>query len=343
LNQKSQIDLVKIFTPEHGLRTMQDSLIDDSIDPKTGLEVISLYKAGNRAPRPKQLKNIDVLIFDLQDVGVRFYTYHTTLARTLEATKNLPIDIIVLDRANPMGGKRVEGAVLGKKLLGGFSHYYPMTTVHGMTMGELAKLFNKHYKINHPRLKIIPLKNWTRNTLWEDMDYPWITPSPALPTLEQTYLYSTFGGNLAGLNLAVGRGVKNHLAFTVYGAPFITDQQAFDLANDLNSYKLPGLSFYSTSWKVTRREYLDQTCFGIRVKLDDIKKVDGLKTTLVILKEFINRFPRDIKYRRLDIRLGTKEYIKMLENDVSIEKIIKRMNKSQKIFLEQRKDSLIYK
>lgn len=258
--------LKKIFAPEHGLRTMADDWVEDGFDTDTGLPVISLYKRTSKGPTAKDLEGIDAIVIDLQDVGVRYYTYFSTIAEVMKAAASLNVEIILLDRPNLLGGKIVEGKVLDAGLAGSFTAYHTVPTRHGMTLGELALMINaeKQMKVN---LTIIPVSGWDRENLLFTIDRPWIAPSPALLDLEQVGLYAIWG-TLENFNLAVGRGQVNDQAFKVLGAPWITAAESVTLAKELNALGISGISFEPHSWVVTRATYTGQKAQGVKIFWD---------------------------------------------------------------------------
>lgn len=261
LHQK--FSLKKIFAPEHGLRTMADDWVEDGIDEATGLPVISLYKRGSKAPKPEDLKGIDAIVIDLQDVGVRYYTYFSTIAEVMKATAPLKVEVILLDRPNLLGGEIMEGKVLDQNLAGSFTAYHTVPTRHGMTLGELAQMINAEKTIGS-KLTVIPVSGWKRENLLKASDRPWLAPSPALVDIEQVGLYALWG-TLENFNLAVGRGSTNELAFRVIGAPWITVSESVELAKNLNALGFKGMTFSPFSWKVTRALHAGKEANGVKL------------------------------------------------------------------------------
>lgn len=259
LNQN--FTLKKIFAPEHGLRTMADDWVDDGVDEATQLPVISLYKRGVKAPRPADLVGIDAIVVDLQDVGMRYYTYFSTIAEVMKATAPLKVEVILLDRPNLLGGLLVEGKVLDQALAGSFTAYHTVPTRHGMTLGELALMINEENKIGS-KLTVVPASGWQRENLLNSMDRVWLAPSPALIDLPQVGLYAMWG-TLENFNLAVGRGTTNELAFKVVGAPWITKVESETLAKSLNALGFKGANFKPYSWKVTRAVHTGKVANGV--------------------------------------------------------------------------------
>ncbi len=262
---RSRHRLVKIFTPEHGLRSMDDGFIDDGVDPESGLPVISLYKKNGRLPRPEDLFDVDVIVMDLQDVGMRYYTYFSTLAGFMKVAAILGKKVILLDRPNPIGGDRVEGSVLDASLAGNFIAYHQVPTRHGMTLGELSLLFLTESRVSLP-LQVVGVTGWRRQIFNAEFGREWRASSPALPAIEQVELYAWVGA-LEQFNLSVGRGVTNEAAFRVFGAPWITEEESLLLARELNELRLPGLVFLPHRQRVTRAIYEGQDIRGVRIEL----------------------------------------------------------------------------
>ncbi len=285
----SKFTVKKIFAPEHGLRTMADDWVEDGIDLETGLPVISLYKRGTRAPTPADLVGIDAIVIDLQDVGVRYYTYFSTIAEVMKAAAPLSVEVILLDRPNLLGGL-TEGKVLDETLSGHFIAYHTIPTRHGMTLGELALMINTEKKIG-TKLTVIPASGWARENLIFNSDRPWLAPSPALVEIEQVGLYALWGA-LEQFNLAVGRGKTNELAFRVLGAPWITAGESQTLALRLNELGLSGVVFRSYSWTVTRALYDGKTAHGVILEWSGLEvRSDELtyKVASVLTKLFKDR------------------------------------------------------
>jgi uncharacterized protein YbbC (DUF1343 family)/CubicO group peptidase (beta-lactamase class C family) len=248
------VRLVALFSPEHGIRGAVDEAVASSRDEQTGLPVHSLFGETNR-PTAQMLEGIDTMVFDIADVGVRFYTYETTMAYVMEEAAKRKIKMVVLDRVNPIDGFTVEGPALDKSLLG-FVGYFPMPVRHGMTMGELAKLFNAENKIGAD-LVVVPVKNWTREEWFDETGIPWINPSPNMRNLTEAALYPGVC-LIEGTNVSVGRGTDS--PFEHFGAPWIDGPK---LAAALNARKIPGVRFYPTSFTPTASRFKGEACSGV--------------------------------------------------------------------------------
>jgi uncharacterized protein YbbC (DUF1343 family) len=238
------IHLTALFGPEHGVRGSEDAgaYVPFYIDKKTHIPVYSLY-GETKKPTPEMLKNVDVLVFDIQDVGTRFYTYIYTMAYAMQAAKENHIPFIVLDRPNPLGGTKVEGPVLDPKY-SSFVGMYPIALRHGMTVGELAKYFNNEFNIGAD-LTVVKMKGWKRNEYYDETPLQWVMPSPNMPTLDTALVYP--GAALfEGTNVSEGRGTTR--PFELIGAPYIDGDV---LAQKLNELKLPGVVFRSANFTPT--------------------------------------------------------------------------------------------
>ncbi len=237
LSRAPEVKLVALFTPEHGLdgTELAGKYVASRKDPVTGLPAFSLY-ATTRKPTPGMLRGLDALVFDLQDVGCRSYTYLSTMARCMEACGENNVEMIVLDRPNPLGGNRVEGPGIEKEWVS-FVGQFPVPYVHGLTAGELAKMINgEHWMAAQCKLTVVPMRGWTRDMTWADTGLRWIKSSPNIPRGNSPVYYVATGivGNLSGLDLGIGTDVP----FERVGAGYL---RAEAFADDMNSLHLPGV------------------------------------------------------------------------------------------------------
>jgi len=253
--------LSALFSPEHGIRGILDTNVPSEKDEKTGLVIHSLY-GETRRPASSMLDGLDAMVIDLQDIGARFYTYMTTMAYVMEeaAKRNLPV--YVLDRPNPINGFQIEGPALDKAMIG-FTGYLPAMPVrHGMTLGELARLFNGENKIG-ANLTVVAMKNWDRNRWFDDTGLPWINPSPNMRNLIQATVYPGVGA-IESTNLSVGRGTDT--PFEQIGAPWIDGVQ---LAETLNARAIPGVRFYPVRFTPLSSKYAKEECQGVFLVVTD--------------------------------------------------------------------------
>jgi uncharacterized protein YbbC (DUF1343 family) len=252
--------LAALFSPEHGIRGVLEASVPSTTDERTGLPVHSLY-GDTRRPTDVMLHGIDMLVIDLQDIGARFYTYMTTMAYVMEEAAKRKIQVIVLDRPNPIDGFQIEGPTLDKSAFG-FTGYFPMPVRHGMTLGELATLFNGENGIGAD-LMVVPMKNWRRDQWFDQTGLPWINPSPNMRNLLQATLYPGIGA-IEGTNLSVGRGTDT--PFEQLGAPWIDGVQ---LSDALNARRIPGVSFYPVRFTPTSSKYAREECQGVFMVVTD--------------------------------------------------------------------------
>ncbi len=280
------VKLVKLFSPEHGIRGELDAAVSDSVDAATGLPIISLY-GKNRKPRPQDLEGIDVLVYDIQDVGARFYTYITTLGLVLEAAKESDKDVVVLDRPNPIGGRVVAGPVRDDEFAS-FIAYHALPVRHGMTVGELARLYNGERKIG-AKLEVIPCTGWTRDDLYDRTGLVWINPSPNMRSLTEALIYPGVC-LLEATNLATGRGTDT--PFERIGAPWIDPQP---LADALNAAGIPGTRFVPIHFTPSQRQYAGVRCGGVSIIVTDWSRFDPLRLGITLAVQLHALYPREWK------------------------------------------------
>ncbi|VEU80305.1 exo-beta-N-acetylmuramidase NamZ family protein [Haploplasma axanthum] len=262
LNEK--VKLTALFAPEHGIRGNIEAgeKLSTYIDEVTNLTVYSLY-GETRKPTKEMLSEVDVLCFDIQDVGARFYTYIYTMAYSMIAAKELNKEFVVFDRPNPLGGK-IEGNILDLKYRS-FIGYYEIPQRHGLTIGELAQLFNEEYKIG-VKLHVIPMFGWKSDMEYSDLNRNWILPSPNLPTLESAYIYLSTC-IFEGTNVSEGRGTTKPFSFI--GAPWLNNRL---IIRKLREFNVEGVVFREVYFKPTFSKYKDELCNGIEFIVTDFKK-----------------------------------------------------------------------
>ncbi len=272
----SKINLVALFAPEHGIRgnVPAGAKVNTYPDKKTGLPVYSLY-GKTKKPTADMLANIDMLVFDIQDVGARPYTYIYTMAYAMESCREMGKQFVVLDRPNPVGGVEVEGGVI-KKGYESFIGLYPIPSRHGLTIGELAKLFNTEYGIDCD-LTVIEMSGWRRDMLFIETGLPWIMTSPNIPTPDTALVYSGIG-LFGGTNISDGVGTTRPFDFV--GAPWI---DADDLAGRVNKANLPGVVFRPAYFTPRFGDLAGENCGGVQLHVTDRKTFRPLKTGLTLL------------------------------------------------------------
>jgi len=282
--------LAALFGPEHGVRgdAQAGVAVDNARDAATGLPVYSLY-GKTHEPTPEMLAGLDILVFDIQDIGARFYTYPYTLASVLRAAKREGMSVVVLDRPNPIGGTLVEGPVLEPKYAS-FVGMFQIPIRHGMTIGELARLFNQEYGIG-ATLHIIPMTGWKRDDDARSSDsLPWVMPSPNMPTPDTALVYPGMG-LLEGTNLSEGRGTTR--PFEIIGAPFIDAQQ---LADALNAQHLPGVRFRPMHFTPTFSKHAGEPCGGVQVHLTDHQAFRPVRTGIALLLTLHRLYPQEFAF-----------------------------------------------
>jgi len=267
------VKLVKLFSPEHGLRGILDhEKVAGGTDEKTGLPIISLYEGKKRKPQAEDIADLDVLVYDIQDVGVRYYTYISTLGLMLEAAKENGKKAVVLDRPNPIGGVAFGGPVRDE-MEGTFVAYHAIPIRHGMTVGELAKFYNAERKIEAD-LEVVACENWTRGMLYDATGLLWVNQSPNMRSLTEALLYPGVGW-MEGTNLATGRGTDT--PFERVGAPWI---KPVEWARTLNAMRLPGVSFSAVEFTPTERQHKGEKCGGVYIQITDRDAFDPIKMGL---------------------------------------------------------------
>jgi uncharacterized protein YbbC (DUF1343 family) len=288
------VSLEAIFSPEHGVTgTLDTTNVGDSKDAATGVPVYSVYGATDAARRPslEVLKGLDAIVFDIQDAGVRFYTYETTLGYFLEAAAKAGIEMIVLDRPNPITGSLVQGPVAdaGHE---SFTNYFPMPVRHGMTIGELAQMFNTERGIG-AKLKVIPMDGWMRGDWYDSTGLTWINPSPNLRSLRGAALYPGVA-LIEGTNVSVGRGTDT--PFEWIGAPWI---KARELAEYLNARAVSGVRFVPVSFTPSASTYSGEVCQGVSIVLLDRNTLDAPELGVELAAALNKLYPKDFKMERM--------------------------------------------
>ncbi|PYM14193.1 MAG: hypothetical protein DME18_07310, partial [Verrucomicrobia bacterium] len=282
LHSAEGVRLRALFSPEHGIRGALDEKVGDSVDEKTGLPVYSLYGA-RRAPEEEQLKDLDALVFDIQDVGCRFYTYIATLGNCLEAAGKTGLKFFVLDRVNPINGLGVEGPVYrGESSFTAF-HSIPLRT--GMTVGELAKMFNIERGFN-ASLTVIPMEGWARELWFDQTELPWTNPSPNMRNPTEAILYPGVG--LLESAVSVGRGTDT--PFEVAGAPYVDDTK---LATELNHAALAGVRFVPIRFTPTASVFKDKPCGGVCLMITDRDALDAVDVGIALALALQRLYPKD--------------------------------------------------
>ena len=276
------VTLVALFSPEHGIRGILDEKVDSSKDEKTGLPIHSLYGAANR-PTAEMLQGIDTLVFDLQDIGARFYTYMTTMGYVMEEAAKRNIAVVVLDRPNPVNGVSIEGPLVDQSELS-FVAYHPMPIRHGMTLGELARLLNAEKKIG-ANLTVVDAKYWDRDSWFDQTGLTWINPSPNMRNMVAANLYTGIGA-IEASNVSVGRGTD--APFEQFGAPWIDGPR---LAAELNGRNLPGVRFYPVSFTPSSSRFANELSHGVFIIVTDRDRLRPVRVGLEVASALYRLFP----------------------------------------------------
>jgi uncharacterized protein YbbC (DUF1343 family) len=336
-----------LFGPQHGIGgEKQDNMVEsyDFTHSRFNIPVFSLYGA-TRIPTREMLELIDILIIDLQDVGTRVYTFISTMAYCLQAAKQYGKKVVVLDRPNPVGGDKVEGNLL-KDEFRSFVGIYSIPMRHGLTIGELALLFNNHYQIGC-ELEVIPMEGWHRHMLFHETGLKWILPSPNMPSTVTALVYP---GQviLEGTNLSEGRGTT--IPFQLCGAPFIDPYQ---LKNKVQQRKLPGIFLREVFFQPTFNKWQNEVCGGLQIHVTDPKTYKPYLTTLSIIQDIMSLYPGYFSWRKppyeyerekmpVDIILGDKSIREEIEQQKDINDIENSWQKELKDFKETAQRYFLY-
>jgi uncharacterized protein YbbC (DUF1343 family) len=333
LAHASGVQLVALFSPEHGIAGHADDNVPSSKDASTGLPIYSLYGDHNR-PTEEMLNGIDALVFDVQDAGVRFYTYTTTMGYCMEEAAKKGIQFYVLDRPNPIAGDIVEGPVLDADKTA-FVAYFPLPVRYGLTIGELAQLFNTENHIN-VELHVIAMKGWHRNYFFESTGLRWIPPSPNLRTLKGSILYPGLE-ILQNAGVSVGRGTE--APFEEFGAPWINGEE---VAAELNAKNLPGLRFANQRFIPVGGLYAGQRCGGVGIKVTDGAAVRAMRMGLEIAEILQKKYPANFETAKTLLLLGNDETVSQLQAGTPPAQIISAWAKDLVAYDQMRRKYFLY-
>jgi len=357
------IDLIALYGPEHGVRgnALAGEYVPFYRDEKYNLPVFSLYGQSikpdpgmlrdidehmrtfdtveaDKFPTKSMIESVDVLVFDIQDVGTRIYTYVTTMAYCMQACAEHDLEFIVLDRPNPINGKDIEGPILEYPEFSSFVGLYPIPVRHGMTTGELAQFFNKRYLRKRANLKVIPMRDWRREFWFDQTSLPWIAPSPNMPALQTATVYpgQVF---LEGTNISEGRGTEK--PFELLGAPWI---DSHILTKKINHINLQGVTFEEAWFVPSFSKYQGEFCGGVQIHVLDRNLFKPFESTLHIIKTIRDMYPDQFKFHAeyFDKIMGTKLIRQSIEKGMGIEEIVKGYEKQLEEFDKLRKAYLLY-
>jgi uncharacterized protein YbbC (DUF1343 family) len=341
------LKLAALFGPQHGTRgETQDNMIEweGFRDPRTGVMAYSLY-GRVRQPTAEMLSEVDVLVFDIQDVGTRVYTFIYTMALAMQAARAHGKRMVVLDRPNPIGGLAVEGNLL-ERGCESFVGMYPLPMRHGMTVAELALMFNEEFGIGC-ELEVVPMRNWRRQLWFDQTRAPWVIPSPNMPTLETATVYpgAVF---VEGTEISEGRGTTR--PFELIGAPYI---DAYELAGHLSGTGLPGVHFRPHSFQPIFQKHAGRLCHGVQMHVLSRETFKPAITGLALIKAIRDLYPHDFLWKEppyeyvfdrlpFDVIAGTDRLRMQIESGASLEEIAAGWQEGEKEFLERRGKYLLY-
>ena len=346
-HQDPGINLTTLFGPQHGIRgDVQDNMIETghAIDKKTGLPIYSLYSE-TREPTEEMLRNVDIIVVDLQDVGTRIYTFVYTLANCMRAAKKFGKRVIACDRPNPIGGQKVAGVVLDPAFAS-FVGQFPIPTRHGMTFCELGRMFNEHFGIACD-LECVTMSGWSRELWYDDTDGPWVLPSPNIPTAQTTVVFPATV-HLEGTQMSEGRGTTKPFEFA--GAPYIDSD---DYAVGLAKYGFPGVYFRSCVFMPTYQKHAGLACGGVQIHLTDREAFEPVTAGIAIVKTAFDMYRDDFRWKNppyeyeydrnpFDLISGTSKVREAIERGDSLETIRASWEAPLMEFLPRREQFLLY-
>lgn len=340
-HQHSDIRLTALYGPEHGIRGngREGEAIESFVDPYTGLPVYSLY-GETKKPTKEMLDTVDVIVFDLQDIGTRYYTYIYSMAYVMEACAEQGKQFVVLDRPNPVSGIPMEGNLVEEDVRS-FVGLYPIPNRHGMTVGEIAQFYKHEIGIDC-ELTVIQMDGWERDMYYDETKLFWVPPSPATTGLDMAMLY-TGTCLVEGTNLSEGRGTTK--PFEYVGAPFI---DGYQLAKAFNNKGLPGVIARPVFFVPNYQKHKDQACEGIQLHIVDRHSLHSLRTGLILLETVAEMYPNDFKFNEhqngkyfFDLLAGTKQLRDIILNG-KVNVFLEECEEQLEQFRRQRKPYLLY-
>ncbi len=347
LRERLGRDLTCLFSPQHGFfAEQQDNMIESahSVDSVTGLPVFSLY-GEHRKPTAEMFDQLDILLFDLVDVGTRVYTFMYTMAYCLQSAAEFGKKVIILDRPNPIGGEAVEGNILQSDYTS-FVGLYPVPMRHGMTLGELALMMNKAFGIGAD-LDVITMEGWKRKYYMDDVNFPWLAPSPNMPTLNTAIVYP---GQVIWEGTMVSEGRGTTMPFELVGAPY---WQHGEIEKYLQKTSLPGCYLRPVVFQPTSGKYAEQPCSGFHIHVINKAEFRPYRTSLALLQAVMNLYGDDFEYKQppyeyefdklpMDMILGDKKLRIALENEVPVIELEKEWGGQLQEFIAMRSEYLLY-
>jgi uncharacterized protein YbbC (DUF1343 family) len=326
------VNLVALFSPEHGIRGEADEKIGDTTDQKTGLPVFSLY-GERRAPTAEQLRGLDALVYDIQDIGCRFYTYPSTMGLCIEAAGKSKLKFFVLDRVNPINGTALEGPIhRGKNTFVAF-HSTPLR--HGITVGELARMFNAE-KSYGADLTVISCEGWQRAMWFDETGLPWTNPSPNMRSVPAAILYPGVG--LHETALSVGRGTDK--PFELVGAPYVDDVK---LARELAGFHLPGVKFVPIRFTPAYSTFKDKPCAGVAFVITDRDKLNAVDLGIAVALTFQRLYPGEFALKKIEHLLLHAPTIEGIKAGAALSEIKSAWRAELSAFAKRREPFLLYR
>jgi uncharacterized protein YbbC (DUF1343 family) len=341
------IQLTTLFGPQHGIRgDVQDNMVETphALDAETGLPVYSLYSE-IREPTEEMLRDVDVLVCDLQDVGCRIYTFVYTIANCMRTARRLGKRVIVCDRPNPIGGAAIEGNLLET----GFESFvgqFPLPTRHGMTVGELCRMFNERWGIGC-ELEVVAMEGWSRELWFDETEVPWVMPSPNMPTLDSAMVFPGTV-HLEGTQVSEGRGTTR--PFELIGAPYV---EPGEYARQLTSLGLPGVTFRPTSFLPTFQKHSGVACGGVQIHVHDRQEFKPVITGVAMVKTCFGLYGREFRWKEppyeyvfdknpFDVISGTDSLRKAIERGDTLDAVEQSWRGGVEDFKEARQEFLLY-
>jgi uncharacterized protein YbbC (DUF1343 family) len=345
--ERDDFQLTTLFGPQHGIRgDVQDNMIETphTIDERTGVPVYSLYSE-TREPTEEMLADLDSIVFDMQDVGCRIYTFIYTMANCMRAAKKFGKKVIVCDRPNPIGGVAVEGNVTESEFTS-FVGQFEIPTRHGMTCGELAKLFNEHFGIGC-ELEVVAMEGWTREIWGDETGLPWVLPSPNIPTVDTCVVFPATV-HVEGTELSEGRGTTK--PFELNGAPFI---DPYVWTAELTKFNFAGVAFRHSFFRPTFQKWADKTCGGLQLHVTDRNAFTPVIVGIAMIKTAYDLYNEDFQWKQsayeyvfdknpFDVVCGTDKIRKAIESGSSLEEIEQSWAAELQEFEKARKEFLMY-
>ncbi len=345
--ERDEFELTTLFGPQHGIRgDLQDNMIETphAVDERTGRMVYSLYSE-TRVPTDEMVRDIDTFVVDLQDVGCRIYTFVYTMANCMRAAKLFGKKVVVCDRPNPINGNAIEGNITEHEFKS-FVGQFELPTRHGMTIGELARMFNDHFAIGCD-LEVVEMQGWTRDMWWSETGLPWIIPSPNIPTAETCIVFPATV-HVEGTELSEGRGTTK--PFELNGAPFI---DPYDWVEALDAYKFEGVRFRHVFFRPTFQKCADRTCGGVQIHVTDREAFTPVIVGIAMIKTAYDLYTDKFEWKRdpyeyvfdqnpFDVVCGTDKIRIAIESGASLEQITSSWSDGVMQFRNDRLPFLLY-